>query len=196
MINSDCRSLRFLNGAVKLAALRLGAAACVLHQFDRDDQTITHLAAYAQADISQEWDASLRGDETLRRIDYLQATLQRQPTYQNYHFPAGADRRDRARPIHPGHIQSGTDRGAREMSPLRFPCRWSYKTKFRGMVFSIPIRRNSGGTDPTGNDLADQVALALENARLHQREQQRQRELQTLLDVAGAANSSLNLDER
>jgi len=42
---------------------------------------------------------------------------------------------------------------------------------------------------------ADQAALAIENARLHQAEQARQRELQTLLDVAAAASSSLNLDE-
>jgi len=42
---------------------------------------------------------------------------------------------------------------------------------------------------------ADQAALAIENARLHQTEQDRQRELQTLLDVAAAASSSLNLDE-
>ncbi|HEY76314.1 MAG TPA: GAF domain-containing protein [Thermoflexia bacterium] len=42
---------------------------------------------------------------------------------------------------------------------------------------------------------ADQAALAIENARLHQVEQERRRELQTLLDVAAAAGSSLNLDE-
>ena len=42
---------------------------------------------------------------------------------------------------------------------------------------------------------ANQVAVALENARLHQAEQDRQRELQILLDIAETANSSLNLDE-
>ena len=42
---------------------------------------------------------------------------------------------------------------------------------------------------------SDQAALAIENARLHQTEQSRQRELQTLLDVAAAASSSLELDE-
>jgi signal transduction histidine kinase/putative methionine-R-sulfoxide reductase with GAF domain len=42
---------------------------------------------------------------------------------------------------------------------------------------------------------SDQAALAIENARLHQAEQNRQRELQTLLDVAAAASSSLELDE-
>ena len=42
---------------------------------------------------------------------------------------------------------------------------------------------------------ANQAAAAIENARLHQAEQNRQRELQTLLDVAAAASSSLELDE-
>ncbi|NOZ28570.1 MAG: GAF domain-containing protein [Chloroflexi bacterium] len=42
---------------------------------------------------------------------------------------------------------------------------------------------------------ANQVAVAIENARLYQTEQERQRELQMLLDVAAAASSSLELDE-
>jgi len=42
---------------------------------------------------------------------------------------------------------------------------------------------------------ANQVAVAVENARLYQAVQERQRELQTLLDVAAAASSSLDLDE-
>ncbi len=42
---------------------------------------------------------------------------------------------------------------------------------------------------------ADQVAVAIENARLYQEEQDRRRELQTLLDVASAAGSSLDLEE-
>ena len=42
---------------------------------------------------------------------------------------------------------------------------------------------------------ANQAAVAIENARLYQAEQERQRELQTLLDVAAAASSSLELDE-
>jgi len=42
---------------------------------------------------------------------------------------------------------------------------------------------------------SDQAALAIENAGLHQAEHDRRRELQTLLDVAAAASSSLELDE-
>ena len=42
---------------------------------------------------------------------------------------------------------------------------------------------------------ANQVAVAIENARLYQAEQERQRELQALLAVTAAASSSLELDE-
>ncbi len=42
---------------------------------------------------------------------------------------------------------------------------------------------------------ANKSAIAIENARLYQAEQTRRRELQMLLDVAAAANSSLDLDE-
>ncbi len=43
--------------------------------------------------------------------------------------------------------------------------------------------------------IANAVALAIENARLYQQEQERRGELQTLLDVAAASSSSLELDE-
>jgi nitrate/nitrite-specific signal transduction histidine kinase len=43
--------------------------------------------------------------------------------------------------------------------------------------------------------LAQRAALAIENARLYRDEQDRRRELQTLLEVASAASSSLDLDE-
>ena len=46
-----------------------------------------------------------------------------------------------------------------------------------------------------GMDFANQTVLAIQNARLRQAEQDRQRELQMLLDVAETANSSLELDE-
>jgi signal transduction histidine kinase/predicted hydrocarbon binding protein len=42
---------------------------------------------------------------------------------------------------------------------------------------------------------ADKVAVAIENARLYHEEHERRRELQTLLDVAATANSSLDLQE-
>ena len=43
--------------------------------------------------------------------------------------------------------------------------------------------------------IANAVALTVENVRFYQMEQERQEQLQTLLDVATAASSSLDLDE-
>ena len=45
------------------------------------------------------------------------------------------------------------------------------------------------------SSFADQAALAIENARLHQAEAERQKELKLLLDLAAAVTSPLNLDE-
>jgi signal transduction histidine kinase len=67
---------------------------------------------------------------------------------------------------------------------------------FGGMVFyyTEPQEFNDEQIQ-LGLTFARQVAVALENAHLHQQAQDRQRELQMLLDVAAVANSSLELDE-
>lgn len=70
------------------------------------------------------------------------------------------------------------------------------KQLFGGLVFYYRARRNFNTEDiQLGSMLGEQAALAIENTRLHQAEQARQRELQILLNVAEAANSSLDLDE-
>lgn len=64
------------------------------------------------------------------------------------------------------------------------------------MAFYFPHKRTIATDDVNGaKTLAEQAALAIENARLHEAEQMRQRELQTLLDVTEAASSSLHLEE-
>lgn len=45
------------------------------------------------------------------------------------------------------------------------------------------------------SSFAEQAALAIENARLHQAEFERQRELKLLLDLAASANSTLDINE-
>ena len=67
---------------------------------------------------------------------------------------------------------------------------------FGGLVFYYRSKRDFNAEDiQVGLMLGEQAALAIENARLHQSEQDRQHELQILLDVAETANSSLELDE-
>jgi signal transduction histidine kinase len=67
---------------------------------------------------------------------------------------------------------------------------------FGGLVFYFKSKHDFDEEDlQLGVMLGEQAALAIENTRLYQAEQIRQRELQILLDVAEAANSSLDLDE-
>ncbi|NJC97488.1 MAG: GAF domain-containing protein [Anaerolineae bacterium] len=197
MINSNLPLDSFIERAVKLAALRMDAAACVLHQFNRTDQTILHLAGYGIEGIFPgNRTRPFAAMKSSGGYDYLQATLQRQPTYQNY--PPLPERIDEIKrdPSIPENIKAEriAVRG-RFAASLSVPLVIQDEV-FGGMVFYYSDPQEFPEEQiQLALTFADQVALALENARLHQREQQRQRELQTLLDVAGAANGSLNLDE-
>ena len=67
---------------------------------------------------------------------------------------------------------------------------------FGGLVFYYREQHDFDAEDlQLGAMLGEQAALAIENTRLYQAEQDRQRELQILLEVAEAANSSLDQDE-
>jgi signal transduction histidine kinase len=67
---------------------------------------------------------------------------------------------------------------------------------FGGMVFYYTEPQSFAEDQiQLGLTFAEQVALAIENAQLHEADEARQRELQILLDVAETANSSLDLDE-
>ena len=69
-------------------------------------------------------------------------------------------------------------------------------TVFGGMAFHFPHKRIISAAEVNlASILGEQAALAIENARLYEAEQARQRELQTLLDVNEAASSSLHLEE-
>lgn len=197
MINSDMPVEMFLERAVELAAKRLGAAACVLHQFDMDKRTISQVASYGTDGVFPK--QGIRPFEALKPSGgeaYLKATLARQPTFSNY--PPLPERVDEIRrdPTIPECIKVE---------------RIALRTRYAGS-FSVPLFIQNlvyGGlvfyyTEPqdfteeqiqTGLMFADQVAVALENARLHEQDQVRQRELQMLLDVAAVANSSLELNK-
>lgn len=67
---------------------------------------------------------------------------------------------------------------------------------FGGLVVYFKSKRDFYDEDiQLGLMLGEHAALAIENARLHQAEQERQSEMQMLLDVSETANSSLDLDE-
>jgi hypothetical protein len=98
MINANIPLDAFLARAVKLAAQRLAATACVLHHFDVPNQRVVHLAstgmpaAFRLGDIRPFSAMQVAGG-----ADYLKAALQGQPTYGNYAPIPGEGGRNRAR---------------------------------------------------------------------------------------------------
>lgn len=197
MINSNLPLDAFLENAVRLAASRLGAAACVLHQLDTVNRTITHLAGFGLEDVF-----SKKGVRHFDEMgpsggsDYLQATLKRQPTFQNY--PPLPDRIDEIQrnPSIPDKIKAERIALRRKVAASLSVPLVIQDEIFGGMVFYYSQPQEFPDEQvQLAMTFAEQVSLAVENAHLHQQEQQRQRELQTLLDVASAANSSLDFDE-
>lgn len=197
MINTDIPLDMLLDQAVRLASERLGAAACVLHRFDLDKKTIHNLAAYSLDGILTSGASAGFGNlKPWGAQGYLAATLQRQPTYTNY-------------PPYPERVEEVREDPSipEELRPFRIAIR----ERFAGS-FSVPLVIDGevfGGlvfyyTEPQsftedqiqlGMTFAEQVALAIENAQLHEADEARQRELKILLDVAETANSSLDLEQ-
>ncbi len=67
---------------------------------------------------------------------------------------------------------------------------------YGALVYYYPAPREFSQEEiRLASSFADQAALAIENARLHQSEAERQKELKLLLDLAAAVTSPLNLDE-
>jgi signal transduction histidine kinase len=70
------------------------------------------------------------------------------------------------------------------------------KRIYGALVYYYPEPREFSQEEiQLASSFAEQAALAIENARLHQAEADRQRELKLLLDLAAAANNPLNMDE-
>ncbi len=197
MINAKMPLQEFLDQAVKMAAQRLGAGGCVLHHFDVEKQVISHVTSYGLEGVFEKGTQHTFGElKPSAADDYVAATLAHQPTYTNYE------------PYADWVVRIQEDNSIPE--PIKAN-RIALRESFSGS-FSVPLfiqNQVYGGmvfyyTEPQefsdeqiqlGLSFAEQVAVAIENARLHQSDQDRQRELQMLLDVAATANSSLNLDE-
>jgi signal transduction histidine kinase len=151
-----------------MAAQRLGAAACVLHRIDLDNQKITHMASFGMGGIFEK--GGTRCFHELKPSggeQYLQATLQRRPTYQNYSpLPVRLDEIQRD-PTIPEHIKA-------ERIALRERFAGSFSVPlfiqnlvYGGMVFYyLEPQDFSDEQIQLGMTFAEQVALAIENAML------------------------------
>lgn len=197
MINSRIPLDAFLERAVKLAAQRIGAAACVLHQFDLTNRTISQVACYGMEDVFPK--RRVRSFDALKPSGgegYLQATLQRQPTYTNYlPLPERVDEIKRD-PTIPDHIKA--ERVAlRERFAGSFSVPLFIQDKvYGGMVFYYGESQDfSDEQIQIGLTFAEQVAIALENARLFQDAEQRRRVAESLTEILAVLNSDRTSQE-
>ncbi len=197
MINSNMPLDAFLKRAVELAAKQLGAGACVLHHFDLENEVVTHVASYGMEGIfttgSQRQLSALRysGGE-----NYLQALRNRQPIYGNY--PPLPERVEEIRrdPTIPESIK-------RERIALRERYAGSFAVPlyiqeklYGGMVFYYTEPQDFHEEQiQLGLAFAEQVAIALENARLLQETEQRRSVAESLRETLYILNTARPLDE-
>jgi PAS domain S-box-containing protein len=197
MINSNLPLDEFLQRAVELAARRLGADACVLHHLDLEKEIITQSATYGMEGIFEK-----RGSRPFSALKpsggegYLQALLARQPIYGNY--PPLPERVDEIRrdPNIPESIK-------RERIALRERYAGSFAVPlyiqdklYGGMVFYYAEPQDFHDDQiQLGMAFAEQVAVAIENARLLQETEQRRRVAESLRETLSVLNTTRPLDE-
>lgn len=194
MINANTPLEEFLDRGVKLAAERLNAAACVLHQFDTEKGLVYTLAHFGMGDIAEKGITGIFNNLKPRgAANYIRATLNKQPTYTNYPpLPERVDEILRDQTV-PDEIKAWRVKLRQRFAGSFSVPLITYNQVYGGMVFYYS--ENQEFTEDQielGLTFAEQVGIAIENARLHERDQERQRELQILLDVAATANSYLD----
>lgn len=192
MINSNLPLNIFLESAIKLAAQRLGAAGCALHQFDLENKLITQMAHYGMEGIFLR--GRTRSFRSLRPSggeDYLNATLEKQPTYHNY--PPLPERLDEIR-----RDDSIPEAIKKERIALRSRYAGSFSVPlfiqdqpYGGLVFYYSEPQEfSDEQIQLGMTFAEQMAVAIENARLLQEAEQRRKVAESLVEVLAVLNSS------
>jgi signal transduction histidine kinase len=177
---------------VNLAAQRLGAGGCILHQFDLENQLITQIANYGMQGIFPK--GGTRAFDAMKPSggdSYIKATLEKRPTYRNY--PPLPERLDEIRLDQsiPEHIK-------KERIALRTKFASSFSVPlfiqdrpYGGLVFYyIEPQDFSDEQVRLGLAFADQMAVAIENARLLQEAEQRRKVAESLVEVFSVLNSS------
>lgn len=169
MINTNIPLEKFLDLAVVLAAERMGASACILHEFDLDEEKITNRAGYGMEGIFPK--GTIRHKEELvasGAIDYFQHTLRHQPTFGNYTLES--DRgvsRIQNDPTIPELIKTQRINLRTKYSAVLSVPLFIQNYPWGGMVFYYeePQEFTQEQID-LGMTFADQVAIAIENTRL------------------------------
>lgn len=197
MINAHMPLESTLSRTVAMAAQRLGAAGCTLHRFDLDHKLVVHLASYGLEHIFQVGGAR-HFDELVPSGGwrYLQATLRRQPTYQNY--PPLPERIEEIRrdPDIPDAIKAERialrERFAGSLSVPLF----IRDQVYGGMVFYYTGRQDfSEEQIQLGLTFAEQAAAAIENARLFEETERRRVVAESVAEILSILNSTRSSPE-
>ena len=197
MINSNLPLEALLQRAVELAAQQLGAGGSVLHHIDLENEVITHAASHGMEGIF-DWHDS-RPFSALKPSGgegYLKAILNRQPIYGNY--PPLPERVEEIRrdPTIPETYK-------RERIALRERYAGSFAVPlyiqdklYGGMVFYYTEPQNFHEEQiQLGLAFAEQVSVALENARLLEETEQRRQVAESLRETLSVLNTARPLEE-
>lgn len=195
MINHKLPLDAFLNQAAKVAAQRLDAGGCVLHHFDMEKQIITHAASYGMDGIFNK--GSQLSFENLKPSaadGYVRATIERRPTYTNYDTSTNRISEIQNNPDIPDEIKANRI-ALRERYAGSFSVPLIIQNQiYGGMVFYYSKPQDfSDEQINLGLTFAEQVAVAIENARLHQSERELYQESERRRQVAESMRDILNV---
>lgn len=197
MINAKVPLEMFLARAVKLAAQRMAAAACVLHRFDVENQRIIQLASCGVPAALQPGDARpFSAMQASGGSDYLAAALLGEPTYGNY--PPYPQRviEIKADPTIPEDIKQRRI-ALREAfaGSLAVPL-FAQDQVYGGLVFYYAEAQQFGEEQvQLAMTFAEQMAVAIENARLFEETERRRAVAESLADILSILNSTRSSQE-
>jgi signal transduction histidine kinase len=197
MINANTPLDRFLERAVKLAAQRMAAAACVLHRFDVENQRIIQLASYGVPAALQPGDARpFSAMQISGGSDYLAAALLGEPTYGNYPPYPQRVAEIKADPTLPEDVKQRRV-ALREAfaGALGVPL-FAQDQVYGGLVFYYAEAQQFGEEQvQLAMTFAEQMAVAIENARLFEETERRRAVAESLADILSILNSPRSSQE-
>ncbi len=197
MINAKVPLEVFLARAVELAAQRLAAAACVLHRFDVENQRIIQLASYGVPAVLQPGDARpFSALQISGGSDYLAAALLREPTYGNYPPYPQRVAEIKADPTIPEDVKQRRV-ALREAfaGSLGVPL-FAQDQVYGGLVFYYAEAQQFGEEQvQLAMTFAEQMAVAIENARLFEETERRRAVAESLADILSILNSTRSSQE-
>ena len=197
LINAKVPLEVFRGRAVELAAQRMAAAACVLHRFDVENQRIIQLASYGIPAALQPGEARpFSAMQTSGGSDYLAAALRGEPTYGNYlPYPQRvAEVRDD--PTIPEDVKRRRI-ALREAfaGSLAVPL-FARDQVYGGLVFYYADAQQFGEEQvQLAMTFSEQMAVAIENARLFEETERRRAVAESLADILLILNSPRSSQE-